>query len=118
MIVTVALQTALISKSSRFAMDVVKSERFLTILLLWGVFLSAVTYSLTKWATGKTGLHHDIRRQDMRVLPAITLWWRRAPPTNVFDNLTEDYLNMEPLDQHVLQIAHYNVEGGDGYVAN
>ena len=88
----------------------IKYVRMLLVLVLGSGFLFSVVFSIIKWRKGNTGLTHEIRRQDYRVLPTITLMRRHALRGNPSDNLTEEYLKIEPLDEQMLYIKHYNIE--------
>ena len=94
----------------------IKYVRFLLVLVLGTGFLFSVVFSIIKWRKGNTGLTHEIRRQDLRVLPTISLMRRSAISGNASGNLTEEYLKIESLDQHVLHIRHYNIEHANGQV--
>ena len=92
----------------------IKYVRYLLVLVLGAGFLFSVVFSIIKWRRGNTGLTHEVKRQDYRVLPTITLMRQNALRGNPSDNLTEEYLNIEPLDEHVLYIKHYSIEHVNG----
>ena len=92
----------------------IKYVRFLLVLVLGAGFLFRVVFSIIKWRKGNTGLTHETRKQDYRVLPTISLMRRSAISGNASGNLTEEYLNIEPLDEHVLHKGHYNIEHVNG----
>ena len=94
-----------------------KYVRFLVFLALLTGFLYSVIFSLIKWNKGKTGMTQEIRRQENRLLPTVTICRMLAPSVNESKNMTENYLHMTPIDKHVIQIRH-ELELQNGYVSD
>ena len=98
-------------------MEQIKPVRLIVLLALLTGFLYSVTFSLIKWKKGKTGLTQEIRRQDNRLLPTVTICRMLASSVNESQNMTENYLQATPIDKHVIHIGH-ELELQNGYVSD
>ena len=88
-------------------MKLSRSIRHVVHIALGIGFLYNVANSLLKWNRGKTGMNQEVKRVKEQLYPSITLcptMLKKMPKSTA--NLTENYLNMVPIDKHVLAIDH------------
>ena len=75
-------------------------------LVLGVVFCYSVVVSLIKWEKGKTGMTHEIRSQPKRFFPSVKICRALATSGSLSKNLTEIFLHIPPIKQHVLHLEH------------
>ena len=82
-------------------------------LVLGIVFGYSVVISLIKWGKGKTGMTHEIRTAQKRWFPSFRICRKLAKSASLGKNLTENFMHIVPIKQHVLYLEH-NVEMENG----
>ena len=93
-----------------------KWARLMVVLSLLTGFGYSVIFSLIKWKKGKTGMTQEIRRQENRLLPTVTICRQLALSVHQSKNMTDNYLHSLPIDKHVIHIEH-ELKLQNGYVS-
>ena len=93
-----------------------KWARLMVVLSLLTGFGYSIIFSLIKWKKGKTGMTQEIRRQENRLLPTVTICRQLALSVHQSKNMTDNYLHSLPIDKHVIHIEH-ELKLQNGYVS-